>query len=185
MYNVFLSHAAEDNELAGSVANLLRDLGIEVFTTVPGYPIGLWPDEVRNALEQSEEFWLLLTEHALNRSAYVHHEFGYFYGYLRRKMSSTDVRFVGNRLRLVVKESLEGLPGMYRDVQAFQVDSFELRFADQIARIIHNNIGVDRETWDGTTPVKALMNAHRFEVAVDAYTRIWEMQPNHHSPLVG
>lgn len=185
MYKIFLSHAAEDNELAGEVVTLLEKSGIEVFASVPGYPIGLWPNEVRDALEQSGEFWLLLTEYALVRSAYVHHEFGYFYGYLRRKMASTDVRFVGNRLRLIANNRSEELPGMYRDVQAFLVDSFEPRFADQIVQIISRNIGAGQERWDGSTPVGALMDSQRYEVAVDAYTRMLEIQPKHHSLLVG
>ena len=69
-YDIFLSHAAEDDELAARVAALLRTSEIEVFTTGPGSPAGIWSDEVRAALEESEHFWLLLTERALNRSVY-------------------------------------------------------------------------------------------------------------------
>ena len=34
----------------------------------------MWSDEVRLALQHSEHFWLLLTERALDRSVYVHHD---------------------------------------------------------------------------------------------------------------
>ena len=80
-YDVFLSHAPEDDELAALVADLLLQSDIPVFTTRPGFPKGIWSDQIRILLEKSEHFGLLLTENALERSVYVHHEFGYFYGY--------------------------------------------------------------------------------------------------------
>ena len=55
-YDVFLSHAEEDDELAARVAEILRASDIQVFTTRPGFPTRMWSDEVRAALEGIRAF---------------------------------------------------------------------------------------------------------------------------------
>lgn len=139
MYDIFLSHASEDDELATRVAGLLRCSGIQVFTTGPGFPTGMWSEEVRAALEESEHFWLLLTEKALDRSVYVHHEFGYFFGYHRQKNSSLGIRVVARRLRYLLKSGDGRRPGMYQHFQDFPIDDFDDPVS--IARIIAKEIG--------------------------------------------
>ncbi len=138
VYDVFLSHAAEDDELAARTAALLKESGIEVFTTGPGFPTGIWADEVRAALEESEYFWLLLTDHALDRSVYVHHEFGYFFGYHRNNNPSVDIRDIGKRLRYMLRLGNDQRPGMYQHFQDYRVD---LDDPVSIARIIATDIG--------------------------------------------
>lgn len=161
-YDIFLSHAAEDDELAARLVVLLDASGIRVFTTGPGFPTGIWSDEVRTALEESEHFWLLLTERALNRSVYVHHEFGYFFGYHRHKDSASDIRAVGRRLRYFLQKG-EGRPGMYQHLQDFPVDDFYDPIS--IARVMAIEIGrtfqepenpeelqIGAFSWTGTPP---------------------------------
>ena len=138
-YNVFLSHAVEDDELAARIADLLRESGISVFTTGQGFPTGMWSEEIRAALEESEHFWLLLTEPAQSRSVYVHHEFGYFFGYHRQKNPSADVRVVGKRLRYLLKRGDRRRPGMYQHFQDLPID--DLDDPVSIARIIAKEIG--------------------------------------------
>jgi len=139
MYDIFLRHAVEDDELAGRVADLLRASNILVFTTGPGFPTGMWSEEVRAALEQCEHFWLLLTDKALDRSVYVHHEFGYFFGYHRQKEPSSEVRLIAKRLRYLVNKGDGRRPGMYQHFQDFPVDEFDDPVA--IAKAIATEIG--------------------------------------------
>jgi hypothetical protein len=138
-YDVFLSHATEDNELAARVVELLRTSGITVFATGPGFPTGMWSDEVRAALEGSQHFWLLLTEEALERSIYVHHEFGYFFGYHRRENPSMDTHLIARRLRYLRRQDDERRPGMYQHFQDFPIDDFEDPVL--VARTIAKEIG--------------------------------------------
>ena len=138
-YNVFLSHAAENDELAVRIMGLLNESDISVFATRAGFPGGIWSDEVRAALEESEHFWLLLTDQALTRSVYVHHEFGYFYGYHRQKDGSLDARNVGRLLRYIFQDTDGRRPGMYQHFQGFPVTDFSDPV--EIARIIANDIG--------------------------------------------
>jgi len=141
MYDIFLSHAAEDDELAARVADLLLESSIQVFTTGPGFPTGIWSEEVRAALEESEHFWLLLTGPALDRSVYVHHEFGYFFGYHRSANASIEVRSIGKRLRYLLERDNDRRPGMYQHFQDFPLDDFDDPV--RVARIIANEIGRD------------------------------------------
>ncbi|MBI4311668.1 MAG: toll/interleukin-1 receptor domain-containing protein [Chloroflexi bacterium] len=139
MYDVFVSHAAEDDELAARVAQLLQASGITVFTTGPGFPTGMWSDEVRIGLEESEHFWLLLTDKALDRSVYVHHEFGYFFGFHGQEKPPQDVRLIARKLRYLLKRGDRRRPGMYQHFQDFPIDDFDDPVS--IARIIANEIG--------------------------------------------
>ena len=138
-WDIFLSHASEDDELAARVAKLLSASGIKVFTTGPGFPTGIWSDEVRAALEESEHFWLLLTDKALDRSVYVHHEFGYFFGWHREKNALSDARVIGRRLRYFVEDGNRRRPGMYQHFQDFPIDGFDDPVV--IGRVIASEIG--------------------------------------------
>ena len=155
MYNIFLSHAVEDDELAGRVASLLRNSDIQVFATGPGTPTGMWSEEVRAALEESEHFWLLLTGPVLDRSVYVHHEFGYFFGYHRGNEPSKDVRVMGKRLRYLVRGEDRRRPGMYQHFQDFPIENFDDPVG--IARIIAKEIG--REFAEPENPIEFRMSS--------------------------
>lgn len=151
-YDVFLSHAAEDDEMAGVVAELLRGSGISVFCTHPGFPTGIWSDEVRAALEQSEHFWLLLTDRALDRSVYVHHEFGYFFGFNREKNPDLEASVVAKSLRYLLKSDDNRRPGMYQHIQDFPVENFEDPVL--LARTIADEIG--RQFTEPVEPIAAI-----------------------------
>lgn len=166
-YDVFLSHAAEEDELSAMIAELLEASGIAVFSTRPSYPAGIWSDEVRAALEESQHLWLLLTSHALDRSVYVHHEFGYFYGYHRRKHAESDVRIVGRRLKYFVSKSDPRHPGMYQHFQAFPVDDFGDPVA--LARVIAEEIGREFVEPDDPTSFVVMTSTERPTTAPDGF----------------
>jgi len=65
MYRVFISHAAEDEEIARSVRKSLDMPGIEVFMFEGNIPTGdQFAEEIRNQLENCDEFCLLWTENS-------------------------------------------------------------------------------------------------------------------------
>ena len=66
---IFLSHASEDEGLAGAMAKTLGDLGIKVWYS----PISLrgadaWHDEIGKALNRSSWFVVLLSPHSVSSS---------------------------------------------------------------------------------------------------------------------
>lgn len=54
-YDVFLSHASLDDELAEDVRKLLAECGITVFTTPASIPAGKWEQQIEEALQESKE----------------------------------------------------------------------------------------------------------------------------------
>lgn len=80
-YDVFISHSSLDNALATDVKELLGANGISVFTTPGSIPTGKWEEQIEEALQRSTQIWVLLTTNAVKESVWVHHEFGYFYGF--------------------------------------------------------------------------------------------------------
>lgn len=184
LYDVFLSHATEDNELAERIARILREAGLKVFATVPGDPPGLWSEAVRLALEEAEWLWLLLTEPALRRSIYVHHEFGYFFGFHRRRIASPDIQLVGNRLRYIVRRGEMRRPGMYQHFQDFPVD--DINDPEAIAKIILTETRREQERrGPSQVPVRQLMNRADYLGAIEEYTRQLEIDPTEHTKLLG
>ena len=80
-YEVFISHSSLDDALATDVKELLGANGISVFTTPGSIPTGKWEEQIEEALQRSTQIWVLLTTNAVKESVWVHHEFGYFYGF--------------------------------------------------------------------------------------------------------
>lgn len=80
-YHVFSSHSSLDDHLAGDVKALLEHNHINVFCTPTSIQSGKWEPQIEDALQNSDELWVLLTPNALAQSVWVHQELGYFYGY--------------------------------------------------------------------------------------------------------
>jgi hypothetical protein len=64
---VFVSYASDDREVAGAIADALRDEGHDV------YPAPNWPKDLRAALKRAEAFVVLLSPAAVG-SPYVGEE---------------------------------------------------------------------------------------------------------------
>lgn len=151
-YDVFISHAGLDDDLAKAVQKLLISNGVRAFCTPDSIPSGKWEKQIEEALEQSTQIWVLLTPNSLARSVWVHHELGYFYGF--NKSVDPD----GHRSRYLFEEG-NPRPGLYAELQGTEIENIGDPVA--VASIIAENLGKEFEVppnWDNCV----------FSVAVDA-----------------
>ena len=119
-YDVFLSHSSLDDSLAADVRALLEGNSITVFSTPGSVPTGSWEPQIEEALRNSGSIWVLLTPNALSESVWVHHEFGYFYGFNHGEGRDPE----GHRCRFLYTEGTP-LRGLYAWIQGTQLESFE------------------------------------------------------------
>lgn len=121
VFDVFLSHAAADNDLAVTIWQLLENSKVRIFTTPVSIESGVWEPKIEQALQHSRHLWLLLTPAALEQSTWVHQEFGYFYGYhIGKGLNNVD-----QRLHYIEPEGNSVRPGLYQHFQGTPVPSFE------------------------------------------------------------
>ncbi|MBI3744891.1 MAG: TIR domain-containing protein [Chloroflexi bacterium] len=119
-WDVFLSHSAVDDPLTKDIAAILKESGLKVFHTPTSIPTGKWEKQIELALQSSATIWVLLTDNAMDRSVWAHHEFGYFLGYLHGLKMDPD----GHACRFLYSNPAF-LAGLYRPIQGTLVVSFE------------------------------------------------------------
>lgn len=120
VYDVFLSHAGLDDELASVVKGLLEYNDIKVFATPESIESGKWEPKIEKALQRSRDIWVLLTSAALSQSVWVHQELGYFYGFQHGRGEDPE----GDRCHYLFTPGTVQ-PGLYRELQGTPIDSFE------------------------------------------------------------
>ena len=130
-YDVFLSHSSLDDDLAKDVKELLQANGVRVFATPMSVPTGSWEPQIEEALRNSSTIWVLLTPKVLGESVWIHHEFGYLYGYNHGRGEDPQ----GHRSRFLYTPGTE-LRGLYAWIQGTQIESLEdpAEVAETIAR---------------------------------------------------
>ena len=133
-YDVFLSHSNFDDRLAEDVKSLLEHNAIRTFVTPSSISSGKWEPQIEEALQNSADVWVLLTEKALQQSVWVHQELGYFYGF--RHGQGFDP--LGRRSHYVCQDGIRR-PGLYAELQGVVVDN--LGDPVVVARAIANNQG--------------------------------------------
>jgi hypothetical protein len=134
-YDVFLSHSSLDDQLASDVKGILEANALVTFATPGSIPSGKWEPQIEDALRNSVSIWVLLTPAALRDSVWVHHEFGYFYGYGHGVGRDP----AGQACRFLYTEGTE-LRGLYREILGVKIDSIE--DPTQIAQTIAEEMGV-------------------------------------------
>ncbi len=133
-YDVFLSHSAADDVLAGKITEFLQASNISVFCTPGSIESGKWEPAVEAALKGARHLFVLLTPAALMASTWVHQEFGYFFGFQTAGDPDAEMR-----LHYLELQSNAQHPGMYAHFQATPVSSFD--DPSLVARLVARIIG--------------------------------------------
>lgn len=138
-FDVFLSHSSLDDKLAEDVKTLLEYNEVSVFCTPNSIPSGKWEPQIEDALQNSDDLWVMLTANALGQSVWVHQELGYFYGF--RHGTGSDI--LGNHSHYLY-ESATLQPGLYAELQGIPVE--QIGDPVEIATIIANDLGKSLQT---------------------------------------
>lgn len=146
-YDVFISHSSVDDQLAGDVMKLLEHNNIKAFCTPTSIPSGKREPQIEKALQNSTDVWVLLTANALERSVWVHHELGYFYGFRHGR----GLDELGNHSRYMYQEGVLQL-GLYAQLQGVKVETIgdPIQVAKTIASHLNLNLEIPPD-WQNRT----------------------------------